>query len=247
MNNTCTDKKNILVAHGISVGYEDAPILKDVSFSIYDKDFIGVIGPNGGGKTTLMKAVLGLIAPSAGHIDYFDARGHRVSSLGIGYVPQQNAIDKAFPISVERVVGYGLMKSGKIHLSKVDRRMVLETLERVGMMAYARSPIGELSGGQLQRVLLARAIVAMPTLLILDEPNTYVDKHFESQLYELLPEINKHSAILIVSHDVGAVCKMVRRLFCVNRDLHIHEDIDLSCDECNDSTSLRYLSLLEHK
>lgn len=247
MSNTCANKKSILEAHGLSVGYEDAPILKDVSFSIYDRDFIGVIGPNGGGKTTLMKAILGLIAPSAGHIDYFDTRGQRVSSLGIGYVPQQNAIDKAFPISVERVVGYGLMKPGKIHLSKDDRRVVMETLERVGMTAYAWSPIGELSGGQLQRVLLARAIVAMPTLLILDEPNTYVDKHFESQLYELLPEINKHSAILIVSHDVGAVCKMVRRLFCVNRDLHIHENIDLSCDDCNDSTPLRYLSLLEHK
>lgn len=247
MNNINKNSTPILQAHALSVGYEDAPILKNVSFSIYDRDFIGVIGPNGGGKTTLMKAILGLLSPSSGSIEYLDPQGRRISSLGIGYVPQQNAIDRAFPISVRKVVGYGLMKAGKIHLSKADHSMVMETLERVGMADYARHPIGALSGGQLQRVLLARAIVAKPTLLILDEPNTYVDKHFESQLYELLPEINKQSAVLIVSHDVGAVCKMVRRLFCVNRDLHIHENIDLSCDECNGSTPLRYLSLLEHR
>ncbi|MDO4695446.1 metal ABC transporter ATP-binding protein [Porphyromonas sp.] len=242
-----TNRLPILTASDITIGYEDAPVIKGASFSIYDKDFIGIIGPNGGGKTTLMKAILGLIPPTTGHIEYFNAKGEISPSLEIGYVPQQNAIDKAFPISVSRVVGYGLMKAGKLHLSKEDQRQVAATLERVGMLEYSRKSIGELSGGQLQRVLLARAIVAMPTLLILDEPNTYVDKHFESQLYELLPEINKHSAILIVSHDVGAVCKMVKRLFCINRHLHIHENIDLSCDECNDSAPLRYLSLLEHK
>lgn len=242
-----TQRQPILEARDLTVGYQDSPILKNVSFSIYDRDFVGVIGPNGGGKTTLMKAILGLLPPTSGSLSYFDSKGTPISSLEIGYVPQQNAIDKAFPISVEQVVGYGLMAPQKLRLSSDDRSRVQETLKQVGMSEYTDTPIGKLSGGQLQRVLLARAIVSMPTLLILDEPNTYVDKHFESQLYELLPEINKQSAILIVSHDIGAVCKMSHRLFCINRDLHIHDNIDLSCDDCNDSTPLKYLSLLEHK
>ncbi len=137
----------IIEARELSVAYDDAPILEGVSFDIFPKDFIGVIGPNGGGKTTLMKAILGLLKPMSGYIRHFDTQGRRVDSIEVGYVPQQNAIDKAFPVSVSEVVGYGLMRRGKVRLSSAERLRVQEVIEKVGMSDYLRTPIGELSGG----------------------------------------------------------------------------------------------------
>lgn len=243
-------KKQLLVqGHEVTVGYEGAPpILEQVSFDIYAHDFVGVIGPNGGGKTTLMKAILGLLTPTHGTIRYYDTEGYLTTSPTIGYVPQQNALDRAFPISVREAVGHGLLTHNHMRLSRNEEQQVEQALEQVGMGPFMRHAIGTLSGGQLQRVLLARALVSRPSLLILDEPNTYVDKHFESQLYSLLPEINRESAVVIVSHDIGSVSRMSRRLFCVNRMLHVHETDELSdsCEECAESAALRYLSLLQH-
>ena len=238
----------LLEARNISVGYPEKPnLLRDLDFTLYARDFVGIIGPNGGGKTTLVKSILGLLPLSSGEIVFYDAEGNASSLPDIGYVPQQSTLDRSFPISVSEVVRYGLASG--MHTPKGDRthRIVEEQLERVDMLPYRSTPIGKLSGGQLQRVLLARALVSHPRLLILDEPNTYVDKHFESQLYSLLPEINKESAILLVSHDIGSVSKLVRRLFCVNHTLHVHEDIDKLCSECAESTALKYLSLVEHR
>lgn len=237
----------LLSAQHLTLGYPNAPsILSDLSFEVFDRDFIGIIGPNGGGKTTLIRSILGLLKPQSGSIQYFDSEGRSTKSLEVGYIPQQSKIDQQFPITVTEVITSGLTSPGLLRLSHDHKRRVCVTLERVGMTEYAHTPISALSGGQLQRVLLGRALVSTPRLLILDEPNTYIDKGFEHRLYEILPDLNRDTAIMIVSHDIGTLSKMVGRLFCVNRGLHIHEGVDAICHACADANALSYLTLADH-
>lgn len=210
----------ILELRDVSAGYEGDMVLKDINFAIGDLDFIGVIGPNGGGKTTLVKLILGLIKPMQGNIVFFDPGERNL----IGYLPQVSQTDKKFPITVLEVVLSGLMsiKQGFRAYSRSDRSTAVEILGLMGIGHLQKKSIGELSGGQMQRVYLGRAIVANPKLLILDEPNTFVDNKFEHDLYELLGELNKKMAILMVSHDVGTITSYVKTIACVNRNLHYH-------------------------
>ncbi|MFC2152448.1 metal ABC transporter ATP-binding protein [Bacteroidota bacterium] len=208
----------------VFAGYSDEIILKDVSLDIFDDDFIGIIGPNGGGKTTLLNVILGLIKPFKGSVKFCDdLMLHRNNK--IGYLPQQNKIDKKFPITVKDVVLSGLIYgSGMlIRHSKSDNLKANETLNKIGILDLGSYAIGELSGGQIQKVLLARAIISSPRLLILDEPNTFVDNQFEGELYEILNELNKEMAIMIVTHDVGTISSYVKTIACVNRTLHYHK------------------------
>lgn len=214
----------------LTLGYEGKPnVLTDVSFSISPDDFLGIIGPNGGGKTTLLKAILGLIEPRSGSITYYDG-GVRTGSLNIGYLPQINRIDKKFPISVSQVILSGLTPGKNIwrRYSSKERLKVAEVAERLGIEELLPRAVGELSGGQLQRVLLGRAIVDNPKLIILDEPSTYVDKLFETNFYKLLGDINKEIAIVLVSHDVGTIISQVKNIACVNKGLHYHAGTDIS-------------------
>jgi len=210
----------ILELRDVSAGYEGDMVLKDINLTIGDLDFIGVIGPNGGGKTTLVKLILGLIKPMQGSIVFFDPGERNL----IGYLPQVSQTDKKFPITVLEVVLSGLMsvKQGFRAYSQSDRSAAVEILGLMGISHLQKKSIGELSGGQMQRVYLGRAIVANPKLLILDEPNTFVDNKFEHDLYELLGELNKNMAILMVSHDVGTITSYVKTIACVNRNLHYH-------------------------
>lgn len=227
----------LIKATDIVAGYDREIILPGVSFEISSDDFIGIIGPNGGGKTTLIKVILGMIKPFSGKVLYGEVEAS-FPTFEIGYLPQQSSIDKLFPISVYDVVSSGLVKSwskGTKDISNIGRK-VEKMLERVRMIDYKDAHIGKLSGGQLQRVLLARALVSSPALLILDEPNTYVDKRFEGHLYSLLPEISRDTAILVISHDVGSVQKLVRTIFCVDRDLHIHHDVQSLASNPTDHT-----------
>ena len=207
----------------ISVSYGVKPVLRNVTFDIWKDDFLGIIGPNGGGKTTLVKTILGLVKPLSGNIVFFDGQ-RRVPSLKMGYLPQINPIDRNFPISVYEVVASGLVGEKGLfrHFSTIQKARVKEMITRVEMEPYIKNPIGELSGGQLQRVLLARAMVSRPQLLILDEPNTYVDKQFESRFYDFLTEINRKTAILFISHDVGTLLTMVKNVAYINETLHYH-------------------------
>lgn len=205
----------------LSAGYAEDLILRNINLDVYENDFIGVIGPNGGGKTTLLKVIIGLLKPAGGHV-------HVVNSGNnphfFGYLPQVSNIDKRFPISVEEVVMSGLFPAGsKGSAGKNEARdRVHRMLEIAGIRHMASRVIGALSGGQMQRVLLARAVVAEPSLLILDEPDTFVDNNFERDLYELLKELNQRMAILMVSHDLGIISSYVKTLACVNRGLHYH-------------------------
>lgn len=211
----------------VSAGYDGVNILKHIDFEVRANDFIGVIGPNGGGKTTLAKLLLKRIAPTSGSVTYSPALKR------IGYLPQADATDKAFPITVKEVVKSGLQSKKGIfgRYNRQDDKLVAQIMKRCGIAHLAAKTIGELSGGQRQRALLCRALVSSPQLLILDEPNTYVDNKFESELYELLKELNKEMAIVIVSHDLGTITSYVKSIACVNGCLHYHNSNTISQED----------------
>lgn len=227
--------EKLIELSGVYAGYGNKVVLKDISLTVWEHDFLGIIGPNGGGKTTLLKIILGLLNPERGTIRFFD-NGKETDRLKIGYLPQMNQIDKKFPISVYDVILSGLSSEKRLFrsFSEQQRRRTDEVIRQMGLEALSDRPIGELSGGQLQRVLLGRAIVSRPRLLILDEPNSYVDKRFESRFYELLEEINRESAIILVSHDIGTVLRMVKNIACVNETLHYHPGTDISEEWLNE-------------
>jgi zinc transport system ATP-binding protein len=211
----------ILDVVNATAGYGSDIILKDINFEVIDNDFIGVIGPNGGGKTTLLKLLLGEITPFQGHLNFYPTRKDETL---FGYLPQVSTIDREFPIKVIDIVLSGLMhRNGLLGGSKSkNREQAFEILKIAGVDHLYNNSVGELSGGQLQRVFLCRALISQPRLLILDEPNTFVDNKFEKELYELLRELNKKMAIIMVSHDVGTITSYVKTIACVNRNLHYH-------------------------
>lgn len=212
------------------MGYENKPnVLKGVSLNVYENDFLGIIGPNGGGKTTLLKAILGLINSSSGTVSFFQ-NGMKIPSLNIGYLPQINQIDKKFPISVHDVILSGLTPHGRFikRYTSADKEQVQTIAAKLGVGHLMHRAIGELSGGELQRVLLGRAIADNPHLIVLDEPNSYVDKLFETNFYKLLADINKEIAIVLVSHDVGTIISLVKNIACVNQTLHYHSGTEIS-------------------
>lgn len=214
----------IIEIKNLNVGYDNKPdVLKDVSLTVYDNDFLGIIGPNGGGKTTLLRTILDFIHPDSGSVSFYE-NGIKVPYINIGYLPQINHIDKKFPIKVSEVILSGLTLRGKIfkRYTAEDRRKVFPVAEKMGVENLLDRAIGELSGGQLQRVLLGRAIIDNPKLIILDEPSSYVDKLFETNFYKILGEINRDIAIILVSHDVGTIISQVKNIACVNQSLHYH-------------------------
>lgn len=230
----------------LSAGYDSRTVLRNVNLTVYDRDFLGIIGPNGGGKTTLIKCILGLLKPTAGEILYSDKRfvtsdkqgsaaqrpaltANR-SVLKMGYLPQYNSIDRKFPITVEEVILSGLssQKSLISRFTATHREKARQVIARMGLEGLEKRAIGALSGGQLQRALLGRAIISDPALVVLDEPSTYIDKRFEARLYELLAEINHDCAIILVSHDIGTVLQQVKSIACVNETLDYHPDTGVS-------------------
>ena len=214
---------SIIQINGLSSGYDEKTVLHQVDLAVYEKDFLGIIGPNGGGKTTLIKCILGLHQPSEGSIRFYK-NGQEIPDMNMGYLPQYNTIDKKFPISVYEVILSGLSKQKSIfrRYSKEQHEQVRQMIARMGLEGMEERSIGSLSGGQLQRALLGRALVSNPEVVILDEPNTYIDKRFEAKLYSLLEEINKERAIILVSHDIGTVLKNVKTIACVNETVHYH-------------------------
>lgn len=209
----------LLEIKDLSAGYDNQVVLENVSLDIFSNDFIGVIGPNGGGKTTLIKTILGLVKPISGEMNLL------ISKKNIGYLPQVNQIDKRFPISVIDVVRSGKADTAlfsSFHKNSQEKEKAESLIQEMGITAIRNKSIGELSGGQMQRVFLCRALMNEPQLLILDEPSTYVDNNFEGELYLKLKELNNRMAILLISHDVGTISFFVKTIACVNRSLHHH-------------------------
>lgn len=208
----------------VDVAYQKHPVLSNISMTIYPRDFVGIIGPNGGGKTTLIRTILGLIKPQKGSIKY------ALEKSDIGYLPQGNQVDDQFPITVREVVASGLVSVKMVlgTMSRNKRKIIDQVLDQVGMRSLHARPIGKLSGGELQRTMLARAIVSSPRLLVMDEPDTHVDNKFEMELYALLKELNQKMTILLVSHDIGIISPYIKTIACVNRNLHYHSSNEIS-------------------
>ncbi len=216
--------KKLVELKSVDAAYNSEIILKDVSMDIFSDDFIGVIGPNGGGKTTLIKIILKLLKPVRGNVNYVNGDSEN-SEHFIGYLPQTSTIDKKFPISVLDVVLSGLVSRKNLikRNTNSEKALAREIISKLGISHIQKKTIGELSGGEMQRVFLCRAIISSPKLLILDEPNTFVDSKFERDLYEALTDLNKKMAILIVSHDIGTISSYIKTIACVNKELHYHE------------------------
>ncbi len=219
--------EKLIEIENLSAGYEGAVVLEKINLNIYKNDFLGIIGPNGGGKTTLLKVILGLLKPYSGKIQ----KDEEVENK-IGYLPQFSLIDKKFPITVYEVVLSGLFANKGIFsgFGKVEKQQVDKILKDFGILDLKNKALYELSGGQLQKTFLGRAIVSTPKLLILDEPDTFVDSDFKAEFYKILNELNKKMAIVLVSHDIGMVSSQVRNIACVNRFLYYHDSPKITED-----------------
>ncbi|MDO5396049.1 MAG: ATP-binding cassette domain-containing protein [Bacteroidales bacterium] len=197
----------------IYMGWERSNVLEDISLSVHNGDFIAITGPNGGGKTTLLRILLGLLKPTKGTV-------RRTSlPLRIGYLPQKNMIDSHFPVTVTDVIRSGLLAMPTLEHGERDRRL-RHVIAEMGLEEHAGKPIGQLSGGQLQRALLGRAIIADPQLLVLDEPLSYIDKRFEERLYKLIEKLALTTTIVLVSHEMTTLAGMANRHFIVDHRLH---------------------------
>lgn len=231
---------SIIRLENIHFSYEDKKVLEDVNLNVEEGMFMGLVGPNGGGKSTLIKLILGLEQPNQGSIYLLNKPISKFKDWNrIGFVSQKaNTFNKGFPATVFEVVAMGLTaKIGYFKwMNKQDKEKVYHAIHLVGMGDYAKRNIGELSGGQQQRIFIARALVSEPKLLILDEPTVGIDYKYVELFYELLHKLNREENItlLLVSHDTGAMTKYVTNVVCLNRHLHFHgrsdEYTDLSAD-----------------
>lgn len=205
----------------VSFSYNTDLVIENAHFHIEKGAFISFVGPNGGGKSTLAKLLLGILKPTKGSVTIFgkspvEARGE------VGYVPQYSNFDLDFPINVMDVVLMGRLKKGRVFYSKIDREAAKSALKSVDLEGFGKRHFSELSGGQRQRVLIARAIVADPKVLILDEPTSNIDKITENRLYDLLLELNTKMTIILISHDLTFVSENINRVICINRVVRIH-------------------------
>ena len=221
----------IVKLNNVRVAYGDIVVLNNINLSIKSHDFLGIIGPNGGGKSTLLKVLLGLIKPESGTVSIFGTSPSRARQR-IGYVSQRFLFDLDFPASVRDVVIMGRYHTrGMFHrYNNADNEAAEKALQLVGMREYADKQIGKLSGGQQQRVFVARALVSEPELLLLDEPTASVDPNAQTEFYELLGKLKKELTIVLVSHDIGAISVYVDEIACLNREMFYHGSSEITPD-----------------
>ena len=220
---TDTPPAEVVTLRNVSVDYEGIPALENINLSVYQDDFVGIIGPNGGGKSTLLKVILGLVPPRKGEVQLWGQPLQR-HKQHVGYVPQYSSFDRDFPITVWNVVLMGRLSHQ--HLLRTydsqDKAKAMEALETVGMADLRKRPIGSLSGGQQQRAFIARALVHDPALLLLDEPMANVDSSAQEEFYSLLSRLRRQMAIMMVSHDLSAISVNVDKVACLNKTLYYH-------------------------
>lgn len=216
-NNTIIALNDVCVAYGA----RQQLALDHASLSIEQGDFVAITGPNGGGKTTTLRVILQLLKPTSGSVAFY-RDGRQVQHLEMGYLPQKNMIDSRFPVTVAEVVAMGLPAIMKpLHrITAQERNLIDSMLETVGMADKRNSPIGSLSGGQLQRTLLGRAMISSPEVLVLDEPLSYIDKAFEHHLYGIIERVSHSSTIILVSHEMSVISGMANRHIIIDKTLH---------------------------
>ncbi len=218
----------IVELKGVTFGYERTPVIEGADLVIPAGAFASIVGPNGGGKTTLLKLILGMLQPSQGVVRVFGEAPAQARSR-IGYLPQVSRHDPLFPVTVMDVVLMGRLTAGSAGpYSRADRRAAERALADVGLPELRGRRLADLSGGQRQRVLVARALCSDPEMLLLDEPTAGVDSPAEDRLLRLLVELNRRMTILMVSHDLGFVSQIVRHVICVNRRVRVHATSELT-------------------
>lgn len=225
-----SEKKPVIHISDLSVHYGPTLAIENVCLDVYENEYLGIIGPNGGGKSTLLKAILGLIPISSGTLEVYGNNIDRRRTL-IGYVPQYAALDKRFPITLLEVILTGGLPRGLSPFHKFtenDKERAFEFAKRVGIASLANRQISELSGGEFQKMLIARALAANPKVLLLDEPTASVDASSRNQIYELLAELNKNMTIVLVTHDLLAISSHVSKLACLNKELVYHGEPELN-------------------
>jgi zinc transport system ATP-binding protein len=223
-------KECVIRLEGVSAGYEGDTVLEDINLRVYVQDYVALIGPNGGGKTTIMRVILGLLRPFSGQVEVMGLPPQEGRSF-IGYVPQSQLNDQDFPINVWDVVGMGRLKRGWWNqgYSEADKQAIAESLRKTGVYELRNKPVADLSGGQRQRVYISRALATHPKILLLDEPTANIDAEASQQLYELLDVLNAEGAtILMVSHDLHTLERHAKSIGYVNRCLDYQEAKDLS-------------------
>lgn len=215
------DKQCLISLEGISLSFRERAVLNDVTLQVNEHDFMAITGPNGGGKTTLLRTILGLIKPQKGCVRLFQ-QGSPVAHLKFGYLPQKNLIDSEFPITVKEVIASGMKRKWLQPFTHNDAQRLADTIALMQLSDVQNRPIGYLSGGQLQRALLGRAIISNPEVLVLDEPLSYIDKHFEQHLYAIMQSLAQKATIILVSHEMSVISGMANRHIIV-ADGSVHE------------------------
>lgn len=236
---SASDTDRIIHARNIRFSFgENVPVLDDVDFDVRERDYIGIIGPNGGGKSTLLKIILGILEPDGGTIEVFGTDPAHARAK-IGYVPQYSRFDPDYPISAWEVVESGLLGNKRLGraIDESESKRVVSVLDELKLFHLKDRAIGELSGGQRQRILIARALVRDPELLLLDEPTNSVDEESERDLYELLRDLNERMAIITVSHDVDMISRHVKRICCLNRKVVCNDASEITGSD--DGTNTR--------
>ena len=214
---------SVITFNSVTFSYGGPNVLENATFSIASGDFVSIVGPNGGGKTTLLKLMLGLLTPTTGTVRLFDGAPQQ-HCRRVGYTPQFLSVDFAFPLTVLDIVSMGRIRTGWRFLwyGRSDRLAAVNALRILKLDEYRNAPFQTLSGGQRQRVLIARALCGEPDILLLDEPTNNIDALSEEILFETLTELNKTMTIALVSHDIGFVSQCVKSVICVNRTVAVH-------------------------
>jgi zinc transport system ATP-binding protein len=215
------EKKVIVRFESVYFSYGDYTVLENVTLSILEDDMLAVIGPNGGGKTTMLRLTLGLIKPTSGKVSLFGANPEKTRHFA-GYLPQQKVINSNFPINVYDAVLMGRYKGIGRSYRKEDRDAAIEALDTVDMSDFKDRHISSLSGGQLQRILIARSLVSKPKILLLDEPLSGVDSEAQLSFYRLILKLNRIMTIVLVTHDISVISEYFDRVVCLNRKLFYH-------------------------
>ena len=223
------NEDSVIKIRDLHFNYGDVPILEDINIDIHQKEFIGMVGPNGSGKTTLLKIILGLLAPDHGTVEVL-GKPPVQSVKNVGYMPQFAPFTRDFPISVEETVLMGRLgkTSSMGFFSKEDKQLAAESMEAVEVLDLRKRSIGSLSGGQLQRALIARALTCNPEIMILDEPTANVDMKVEKDIFDLLKRLNEKITIIVVTHDIGFISQYIDRVACINRTLICHPTSELT-------------------
>jgi len=223
------NEDSVIKIRDLHFNYGDVPILEDINIDIQQKEFIGMVGPNGSGKTTLLKIILGLLVPDHGTVEVL-GKPPVQSVKNVGYMPQFAPFTRDFPISVEETVLMGRLgkTSSMGFFSKEDKQLAAESMEAVEVLDLRKRSIGSLSGGQLQRALIARALTCNPEIMILDEPTANVDMKVEKDIFDLLKKLNEKITIIVVTHDIGFISQYIDRVACINRTLICHPTSELT-------------------